>query len=134
MVMRRFPVFRDVVVFQMKLVVDGLRDLLISPVSVLAALVDLLVPGDDGGKRFYSVVRFGRRTEEWINLFGAAGPEAPGTDATGIDVLFNELEERLRDPALREQARARAHALAEHLKRRSEGNPDPGPDEHDSTQ
>lgn len=75
--MKRFPVFRDVVVFQFKLLVDGLRDVLISPLSILAAIVDLLVPGDDGGKRFYAVVRFGRRTEEWINLFGAAGPREP---------------------------------------------------------
>ena len=124
-VMKRFPVFRDVVVFQAKLVVDGLRDLLISPVSVLAALVDLLVPGNDGGKRFYAVVRFGRRTEEWINLFGAAGPKSATAEASGIDVLFNELEERLRDPVLREQARARAQALAEHLKRRTEGGTPP---------
>jgi hypothetical protein len=105
--------------------VDGLRDLLISPVSVLAALVDLLVPGDDGGKRFYAVVRFGRRTEEWINLFGAAGPEQQAAEASGIDVLFNELEDRLRDPALREQALARAHALAERLKRRTDGGANP---------
>jgi hypothetical protein len=125
MVMKRFPVFRDVVVFQAKLLVDGLRDLLISPVSVLAALVDLLIPGDDGGKRFYAVVRFGRRTEEWINLFGAAGPEQQAAEASGIDVLFNELEDRLRDPALREQALARAHALAERLKRRPEGGANP---------
>jgi hypothetical protein len=134
MVMKRFPVFRDVVVFQAKLLVDGLRDLLISPVSVLAALVDLLIPGDDGGKRFYAVVRFGRRTEEWINLFGAAGPEGPKSAPTGLDVLFNELEEKLRDPELREQALTRAHALAEHLKRRSGSDPESAPGEQDSTQ
>ncbi len=134
MVMKRFPVFRDVVVFQMKLLVDGLRDLLISPVSVLAALVDLLIPGNDGGKRFYAVVRFGRRTEEWINLFGAAGPHDAAAEATGIDILFNDLEEKLRDPALREQARARAHALAERLKKRAEGDTESSTDPRDSTQ
>jgi len=113
---RRFPVFRDVIVFQVKLLVDGLRDLLLSPVSIFAALVDLLVPGDDGGKRFYGVVRFGRRTEQWINLFGAADRHAPEIAAKGVDVLLDELEGLMRDPARRDEARARAHALVERLK------------------
>jgi hypothetical protein len=30
----RFPVLRDVIVFQGKLLVDGLRDLLLSPISM----------------------------------------------------------------------------------------------------
>jgi hypothetical protein len=116
MVMKRFPVFRDVVVFQAKLLADGLRDLLISPVSVLAALVDLLGPGDDGGKRFYAVVRFGRRTEEWINLFGAADKLGPMQEPSGIDVDIADLEDMIRDPNRREEARAKAQALLDRLK------------------
>jgi hypothetical protein len=115
----RFPVFRDVIVFQAKLLVDGLRDLLLSPVSIFAALIDLLVPGDDGGKRFYSVVRFGRRTERWINLFGAADPRDPDKPATGADVLLDELEGLMRDPNRRDEVRARAEALVERLKGRA---------------
>lgn len=113
---RRFPVFRDVVVFQVKLLVDGLRDLLLSPVSILAALIDLLVPGDDGGRRFYAVVRYGRRTEKWINLFGAADRHDPDTSPQGVDVLLEELEKLMRDPERRHEAKARAQALVERLK------------------
>lgn len=113
---KRFPVLRDVIVFQAKLLVDGLRDLLLSPVSIFAALIDLLVPGDDGGKRFYGVVRFGRRTERWINLFGAADRQDPDTPASGVDVLLEELEGLMRDPERRDEARARAHALVQRLK------------------
>jgi hypothetical protein len=116
---RRFPVLRDVIVFQAKLLVDGLRDLLLSPLSVFAALVDLLVPGDDGGKRFYAVVRFGRRTERWINLFGAADRQASDTDPQGVDVLLEELEGLMRDPQRREEAKARAQALVDRLKGRA---------------
>lgn len=115
----RFPVLRDVIVFQFKLFVDGLRDLLISPVSLLAALVDLLVPGDDGGRRFYAVVRYGRRTEEWINLFGAAGPTEPAAETKGMDVILQDLEEMVRDPARREEARGRAQELLERLRHAS---------------
>lgn len=120
---KRFGVFRDVVVFQVKLVVDGLRDLLLSPLSIGAALIDLLIPGDDGGKRFYSVVRFGRRTEQWINLFGAADAIDPEASPQGVDVLLNELEALVRDPQRRDEARAQAQALLERL-RQSRGTQD----------
>jgi hypothetical protein len=113
---RRFPVLRDVIVFQAKLLVDGLRDLLLSPLSVFAALVDLLVPGDDGGKRFYAVVRLGRRTERWINLFGAADRHVPEASPKGVDAVLEELEGLMRDPQRRDEARARAQALIERLK------------------
>lgn len=119
---RRFSVFRDVVVFQVKLVVDGLRDVLLSPLSIFAALIDLLIPGDDGGKRFYSVVRFGRRTERWINLFGAADAIDPEAAPQGVDVLLNDLEALVRDPQRRDEARARAQALLERLRRTSGTN------------
>ena len=113
----RFPVLRDVIKFQVKLVLDGLRDLLISPVSIFAALIDLLVPGDDGGKRFYAVVRFGRRTEQWINLFGAAERSDRDVREKGVDVLLTELEALLSDPMQRDEAKARARAIIERLKR-----------------
>jgi hypothetical protein len=112
----RFPVFRDVVVFQAKLLVDGLRDLMLSPLSVLAALVDLLVPGDDGGKRFYAVVRFGKRTEQWINLFGASDRNDPEVPSKGVDVLLEELEGLMRDPKRRDEAKGRLEALVARLK------------------
>ena len=113
---KRFGVFRDVVVFQVKLVVDGLRDVLLSPLSIFAALIDLLIPGDDGGKRFYSVVRFGRRTEQWINLFGAADAIDPEAAPQGVDVLLNDLEALVRDPQRRDEARAKAQALLDRLR------------------
>lgn len=114
---RRFPVLHDVIKFQVKLFIDGLRDLLISPVSIFAALIDLLVPGDDGGKRFYAVVRFGRRTEQWINLFGAADRSSTETPEQGVDVMLAELEALVSDPMQRDEARARARAIIERLKR-----------------
>lgn len=113
---KRFPVLRDVIVFQGKLLVDGLRDLVLSPVSLLAALVDLIVPGDDGGKRFYAVVRFGRRTEAWINLFGAADHNNPDVDPQGVDVLVAELENIVRDPQRRGEVRDKAALLLQRLR------------------
>ncbi|MFU8822585.1 MAG: hypothetical protein ACNA8G_13645, partial [Gammaproteobacteria bacterium] len=59
----------------------------------------------------------GRRTEQWINLFGAADRQDRQADSKGMDVLLAELERLARDPARRDEARARARAIMERLRR-----------------
>ena len=71
---------RDVAVFQFKLIVDGLRDFALVPVSLVAGLLSF-VSGTDGtpGSQFYQVLGAGRQSETWIDLFGAlrnAPPDA----------------------------------------------------------
>lgn len=112
----RWQTFKDVLLFQGKLLIDGLRDLLLSPLSIIAALVDLAVPGDDKGRRFYAVVRFGRRTESWINLFGAADRHDPDKEMRGVDAIADELEALIRDPHRRGEAREKANALLKKLR------------------
>jgi hypothetical protein len=68
----RWTLIRDVAVFQLKLLVDGFRDLLLVPVSLVAGLLSLLKGGSRPGSQFYELLRIGRRSEHWINLFGAA--------------------------------------------------------------
>ena len=60
-------------VFQAKLIVDGLRDLVLVPISLVAAVFGLIAGGSEPGRYFEQVLRFGRRTEAWINLFGRRG-------------------------------------------------------------
>lgn len=62
----RWILIRDVVVFECKLIADGFRDLVLFPVSLIAAVVSLLGKGQE----FYELLRLGRRSERWINLFG----------------------------------------------------------------
>lgn len=112
----RWRTFKDVLLFQGKLLIDGLRDLLLSPVSIVAALIDLVVPGDDKGRRFYAVVRFGRRTERWINLFSAADRHDPEIPPSGIDAAVDALEAVVRDPERREEVREKARVLLQRLK------------------
>lgn len=68
----RWTLIRDAAVFQFKLVVDGFRDLLLVPASLLAALISL-VDSEDGkpGGQFYRIVAIGKQSERMINLFGA---------------------------------------------------------------
>jgi len=68
----RWTLTRDIAVLQVKLVVDGLRDFILVPVSLIAGLVSLFRTADDSDNEFYGLLRLGRRSERWINLFGAA--------------------------------------------------------------
>lgn len=60
----------DLIVFQFKLAADGLRDVVLVPISLVAGLLGLLFGGSDPAQYFRQVLKFGRRTEYWINLFG----------------------------------------------------------------
>lgn len=56
--------------FQFKLAMDGLRDLLLSPVSIACVLYGILVQREQPDKYFRRLMRFGRDSDHFINLFG----------------------------------------------------------------
>ncbi len=90
---------RDVIVFQFKLVADGLRDVALVPLSIAAGIVSLLSTRDGKpGPHFYSLLGVGRQSDHWINLFGALrnAPEdldvpEPFPDAD-LDVVVGHIE------------------------------------------
>ena len=94
----RWTLIRDLLVLQLKLVVDGLRDFILVPISLIIGIISLLKPGNSKGSEFYELLRTGRRSERWINLFGAAervyGPSI--TDdrfpAEDIDKMVSRVE------------------------------------------
>ena len=94
----RWTLMRDIAVFQFKLLCDGLRDLLLVPISLVVGLASLLKGGDEQGSDFYDLLRLGRRSERWINLFGAAEnyhgpiPEDDKFNAKDIDEMVAHVE------------------------------------------
>ncbi len=63
---------RDIAVLQVKLIVDGLRDLILVPASLIAGIVSLVkTRHGEPGHEFYTLVSVGKQSERWINLFGA---------------------------------------------------------------
>ena len=68
----RWTLIRDLFVLQAKLIVDGLRDLLLVPASLVAGAWSL-ISGEDGrpGPQFYQLISLGKQTERWIDLFKA---------------------------------------------------------------
>jgi hypothetical protein len=122
----RIRIVRDVALFQGKLLLDGLRDLILVPISLIAALIDLFDDSVEPGHHFYRVVRFGRRTEKWIDLFGA-GPADSSDDPKfgladrGLDDLVERIEgtikRQYKDAEDRTGARRQLEDLLERIRR-----------------
>jgi hypothetical protein len=74
----RWTFIRDVVVFQIKLLLDNLRDLVLMPVALGAAIIDLLYRGEREGALFYKVLQWGAHSENVIDVYSAIEHHDPG--------------------------------------------------------
>ena len=93
---KRSELVRHAVVFQLKLMADGFRDLVLLPVSLIATIIGLLRGGEEPDREFNQIIQVGRESEQWINLFGNhAAPDNSNTTAS-IDSLFTKVEETLK--------------------------------------
>lgn len=99
----RVALIRDIAVFQVKLIIDGFRDLLLVPASLIAGLISLFGTRGEQGREFYDLLRLGRRSERYINLFGALehAPESQNTfhedSPEDIDRMVARVEDFVRD-------------------------------------
>lgn len=93
---------RDLVVFQTKLMLDGLKDLALLQASIVAALVDFVFMPVTRGRCFYGVLRLSERVDLWFNLYGAAERAATdrdglfGVSRAGDSTFLGKLEELVR--------------------------------------
>ena len=91
-----WQLFRDVIVFQVKLAADGLRDLLLSPVSIVSALVGMVLAPADPQKYFRRLMQFGHKTDRMINLFDSRSSSDDGPKPFA-DAYVQKLEHLLVD-------------------------------------
>lgn len=107
---KRGELIRKTVVFQLKLMADGFRDLVLLPVSLIATVIGLLRGGDQPDREFQQVIQVGRDSEQWINLFGNHDAPENANATTSIDALFTKVEETLKQQYLAAGTSARAQA------------------------
>lgn len=68
----RWTLLRDMAVLQVKLLVDGFRDLVLVPATLIAGIISLVKGTKDRpGPQFYQLIGWGKQSEIWINLFKA---------------------------------------------------------------
>lgn len=127
---QRWTLIRDIGVLQVKLVVDGLRDIILVPASLVAGIISIASSKDGKlGLQFYHLLAWGKQTEVWINLFGAVknSPEEieqpqPFGDQD-IDDLVGRLESFVVDEVKRggvtTQAKDRLDKILDVMQRRN---------------
>ena len=129
-----WTLIRDIAVLQGKLIVDGLRDLVLVPASLIAGIVSIFKTTDGKpGDEFYTLVSIGKQSERWINLFGAlknAPPEIVDQYRFGeadIDEIVSRVESFVVDEYKRggvtTQAKDRIEKAIESLQRRRDKSP-----------
>jgi hypothetical protein len=93
----RSSLARDVLLLQFKLLLDALRDLALSPLTLAAAALDFLLAGRQPPRYFHAVLKLGERSDEWIDLWAAARG-ARATDRENVDAMLARIEEVISDP------------------------------------
>lgn len=68
----RSEIIRDTFVIQLKLIIDGLRDLMLMPLVVLATISGLIMHSNQPGRYLYRLLSYGKASEKWIGLFDEA--------------------------------------------------------------
>ena len=129
-----WTLIRDIAVLQVKLIVDGLRDLILVPASLIAGIVSI-DRTDEGkpGNEFYTLVSIGKQSERWINLFGAlrnAPPEVVEEYRFGeadIDEIVSRMEsfvvDEYKQGGVTAQAKDRIEKAIDALQRRRNRDP-----------
>ena len=95
----QYSLARDVLLLQLKLLLDALRDLALSPLTLGAALLDFVFSKKQAPRYFHAVLKFGERTDEWIDLWSALRGRESEPHAN-VDSLMARVEEMVSDPSL----------------------------------
>lgn len=97
---------RQLIVFQIKLTADALRDLLLSPISMVAVLLDFLFRLDEESSLFNRLMHYGVLSDEFINLFNQYHSHA---ESGNLDNLVNKAEKTLKEEYLAKDTDAAWH-------------------------
>lgn len=86
---------RDVLRFQVKLWLEALRDVVLSPITLGAAALDFVLIRQQKPRYFRALLTLGRRSEDWIDLWSMVDAGAKGEN---VDALLAQIERAVRDP------------------------------------
>lgn len=101
----RGVVIRDFAIFQLKLFLDGFKDIVLSALSLGALVLDILAGGGRRPRLFYKVLAASERFDMWLNLSGAVSRLESGeldedglfgASESGSDSLLGRVEEMVR--------------------------------------
>ena len=98
----RWAFFRDVLVFQLKLLLDNIRDFALQPISLVAAVIDLIIRGKHEGTCFYKVLEWGAHSERVIDVYSALERRGLGNGQLNHSYTVDSLISRIERVIVRE--------------------------------
>jgi len=92
----RWKLARDLGVFELKLAVDGIKDLIMAPLALAAFVADMVMPRESRGVFLRAALRIGERFESWLNLYSLKRHGGARTilDEGGSDIIVDYLESK----------------------------------------
>ena len=103
----RLPIrksLRHLIVFQFKLLADALRDLLLSPLSIIVFLIDALVRPEVAKSLTVKLMMAGRHSDRIINLFDEySNKDKHFTLDDGVDEFETIVQNRIKQRRARQQ-------------------------------
>lgn len=93
----RWPLIRQAIVFQLKLGLDALRDILMSPVSIVLVVADVVMGNNQQQSYFIRLMGLGKKSDHWINLFAVDSPKGEPEENkvaadSNVDDWFSKIE------------------------------------------
>jgi hypothetical protein len=98
----RWRFLRDVLVFQLKMFLDNVRDFALMPIALVAAIIDLVFRGEREGALFYKVLRWGSHSEAVIDVYSAIEHHEKGDFKVSRDYTVDGVIARLEGVLVRE--------------------------------
>ncbi|HEY6985105.1 MAG TPA: hypothetical protein VH375_03405 [Rhodanobacteraceae bacterium] len=94
---KAITLIKSVAVLQVKVLIGAARDLALGPAAIVAGLIDLILLKHQEPQFFRAALRFGERTDRWIDVWsGARSPDEPRRE--NVDALIARVEDVVRDP------------------------------------
>jgi hypothetical protein len=88
---------KAVVLLQLKVLLGAARDLVLGPTALVAALMDLALLKVQEPRLFRAVLRFGERSDAWIDVW-SHGRRPDEAARENVEALLARVEEVVRDP------------------------------------
>jgi len=120
----RIRLLRESATLQLKLLADGFRDALLIPISIVATLIGLLRGGEDCGLEYRRVIKLGRRSERWINLFGQQKPLGRSNPVGQVDSIIDQVESVVTDQYKKGRSAAETRKAVRKALRPEKGGPE----------
>ncbi|MEE2704107.1 MAG: hypothetical protein VX614_08820 [Myxococcota bacterium] len=115
----RWLLIRDTLVFQAKMLLEGIRDLVLVPLTLLAAGLGLARGGPEPQRYLLEVMRTARRFDRWLALFRPVEREfsqPPGeSERASADTYLRQLEQVLIEQHERGGITAQVKQKVDHL-------------------